>query len=101
MGFKEVRRAVVEARLEGRFQHEERSSADEKNLLFTGEVSAADVAALLKRCRGDQHHISTHHFDSSLVVHVFKPSDVAGRWYIKCYLVEVDGIEAIFISVHR
>jgi len=93
MGFKEVRRAVIKARREGRFQHEERSN--------TGEISAAFVVTLLKRCKGDQHQTSTHHFDESQIVHIFKPFDGLNYWYIKCYLIEVHGIEAIFISVHQ
>jgi len=101
MGFKEVRRAVIKALLEGRFQHEERSNYHERNYLLTGEISAAFVVTLLKRCRGDQHQTSTHHFDESQIIHIFKPFDGLNYWYIKCYLIEVHGIEAIFISVHQ
>ncbi len=101
MGFKEVRRATIQALRDGRFQHEERAQAEGKNLLASGEVSVEEVIALLQRCRGDQHRSSTHHFDRTQVVHIFRPVDGPARWYIKSYLVERDGIAAVFISVHR
>lgn len=101
MSFKAVRGKVVAALLDGRFSHEERDQAEGKNLLASGHVSAEAVVRLLRRCRGDQHRSSPHHADPRQTVHVFKPIDESGRWYVKCYIVEVDGIEAVFISVHR
>jgi hypothetical protein len=101
MGFKEVRKAMVRALRDGLFQHEERAQAEGKNLLASGEISVEEVVALLQRCRGDQHRTSPHHADSTQVVHIFQPTDGPARWYIKSYLVELDGVMAIFISVHR
>lgn len=101
MGFKEVRSKVIQALVDGRFSHEERSLAEGKNLLATGDVAPADVVALLKRCRGDQHTESPHHVLPTKTVHIFKPNSASGRWYIKCYVVEMDGVEAVFISVHQ
>ena len=45
--FKVVKKAVMEALKAGAYQHEARSSIDVKNLLATGEVSAAEVMTLL------------------------------------------------------
>jgi hypothetical protein len=101
MGFNEARRETVQALRDGRFQHEERAQAGGKNLLASGEVSVDDVVALLLRCRGNQHQTGLHHFDRTQVVHIFRPVDGPDRWYIKSYLVEQDGITAVFISVHR
>jgi hypothetical protein len=101
MGFNEVRRETVQALRDGRFQHEERAQAAGKNLLASGEVSVEDVVALLLRCRGNQHRTDLHHFDRTQVVHIFRPVDGQDRWYIKSYLVEQEGITAVFISVHR
>jgi hypothetical protein len=101
MSFKEVRRKVIDALWDGRFSHEERDQAEGKNLLARGDVSPDDVVMLLNRCRGDQHRTSPHHADATQTVHIFKPTAASGRWYIKCYVVEMDGIEAVFISVHQ
>jgi len=101
MSFNKVRKQVIGALLDGRFSHEERDQAEAKNLLATGAVSPADVVDLLHRCKGDQHQASPHHADRGQVVHVFKPSAPSGRWYIRCYVVELDGVEAVFISVHQ
>src|SRR4051794_849836 len=101
MGFLEARRATIQALRDGRFQHEERAQAEDKNLLASGEVSVEEVVALLSRCRGDQHQTTRHHSDRTQPVDIFRPTDGQARWYIKSYLVELDGITAFFISVHR
>ncbi len=101
MAFKEVRKKVIEALRDGRFSHEERSQAEGKNLLATGDVTPVNVIALLQRCRGDSYRESPHHFLPSRTVHIFKPNSASGPWYIKCYLFEKDGVEAVFISVHQ
>ncbi len=104
MGFKDARRAAIEAIRQGRIQHQVRNEIDEKNLLLTGEVTTGQVVRLLNACRGDQHTSSPHHHDRSIEVHVFRPeaSVAAGaskvRWYIKLYFIEPD---VWFISVHR
>ena len=102
MGFKDVRRRAIEALKSGDFEHEARNAIDEKNLFFTGEVSADYVIELLNRCRGTQHSSAPHHWDASIEIHVFKPvvmnSGNETRWYIKLYLIDVT---AWFISVHR
>ena len=101
MGFREARKAIIEALLVGRFQHEERAQAQGKNLLASGDVTVDEVVAVLGRCRGNQHATSPHHFVADQEVHVFRPVEGVARWYIKAYLVEVGYVEAIFISVHK
>lgn len=91
--FKVVKKAVMEALKAGAYQHEARSSIDVKNLLATGEVSAAEVMTLLGKSRGTEHQCSLHHFDSRITVHVIK----TGGWYLKFYFIEPD---TWFISVH-
>ena len=100
MGFNDAIRETIAALEDGRFQHEERPQAEGKNLLASGGVSVAEVVSLLRRCRGDQHNVTPHHYDPDQPVHVFKPKRGQERWYIKSYLLECDGVEAVFISVH-
>jgi len=101
MGFSEIRKTVIDALLDGRFRHQNRPDAIEKNLLYADVVSAQQVVDLLWRCRGDQHSTDLYHGDLEQVVHIFKPRDASGTWYIKCVIVELDGVEAVFISVHQ
>ena len=105
MTFREARRCIVASLLDGNFQHEYRQVTEGKNLLDTGEVTPAEVVALLQRCRGDQHTRGPHHLDRSILVHIFQPTRAGEQWYIKAYIIErseedkSDG--AVFISVHK
>ena len=101
MAFKTTRSLMIKALRDGRFQHEERTQAEGKNLLATGEISVEEVIVLLLRCRGNQHETRYHHFDKNQLIDIFKPIDEQGVWYIKSYLVDLDDIQAVFISVHR
>ena len=91
--FNAVKKAVMLALAAGAYQHEARGDIDVKNLLATGDVSATEVMALLRKSRGTEHQCSPHHFDSSITVHVIK----TGGWYLKFYFIEPD---TWFISVH-
>ena len=66
---------MIKALRDGRFQHEERSQAEGKNLLATGEISVEQVIALLLRCRGDPHETRYHRFDRNHLIDIFKPGD--------------------------
>jgi len=98
MGFRETRQRLIAALEDGRFQHEIRGAVEEKNLLAIGDVSAREVIAMLRRCRGNQHRSSPHARDRNVTVHEFMPLVSRERWYIKAYFLED---EAWFISVHR
>ena len=93
-GFMAVKRGVIEALATGRYQFEARREISVKNLLATGEVSAAALVAALRRCTGSDHASSSHHRVPGIVVHVIK----AGGWYLKFYFLEP---ETWFISVHK
>ena len=107
MGFREARQRVIRSLVAGDYQFEIREVVEGKNLLDTGEVTPAEVVALLQRCRGDQYSCAPHHADPSVPVHVFLPARGAEQWYIKAYLVarppDEGGEEdfAVFISVHK
>lgn len=101
MGFNDAVRETIAALLDGRFEHEPRPLASGKNLLASGEVSPEDVVALLRRCKGTQYAASPHHYDRETQVNIFKPVVSGQGWYIKSYLVEADGVTAVFISVHQ
>jgi len=100
MGFKAARQATIDALLDGRFEHEERSVADGKNLLASGEVSVDEVVSLLRRCKGDQYEARPHHFDAGQPIDIFRPIEGGRRWYIKSYLIRLEEVVAVFISVH-
>ena len=95
--FRPTRRRLIAALREGEYRHEARGTLAEKNLLAVGDVDSADVIRLLQRCRGDQHRMSLHHADRTLVVHEFRPVLGGRRWYVKAYF---RGSTAWIISVH-
>jgi len=93
-GFKEARRKLLAALASGSYLHEARNEIDVKNKLATGEISAAEVAELVKKSTGNDHSKSTHHADRSITVHVISRKG----WYIKFYFIDPN---TWFISVHR
>lgn len=94
-GFKAAKRKVLDALLNGRFLHEtDRSMIVTKNLLFTGDVTAEEVADVIKLSQGQDHSVSSHHQDGSCLVHVIKRDG----WYLKFYFLDPD---TTFISVHQ
>jgi hypothetical protein len=95
VGFKLAKQKVIEALLNGTFQHEaSRSNIDTKNLLFMGQVTPADVFDLLKRSNGKDHSSSPHHLDTTIEVHVIQREG----WYVKFYFLDP---VTFFISVHQ
>jgi hypothetical protein len=101
MGLKSARKALIAALEAGNFQHEQRDTLSEKNLLAVGEVTEAEVIGLLRRTRGDQYSSSGHDWDRDTTVHVFKPEVDDERWYIKAYFLNPTDHSAIFVSVHK
>lgn len=94
-GFRAAKRKVMDALLNGTYQHEtNRLGIATKNLLSTGAVTAKEIRDLIERSRGQDHMISPHHTDGSIFVHVIRREG----WYVKFYFLEPD---TIFISVHR
>jgi hypothetical protein len=94
MGFKQAKADVLDALLNGRYQHETRKGAIDKNLLQTGAMSPVELSAVIGRCRGQHHSMSTHHQIPAITVHVLKRDE----WYIKFYFIDPD---TYFISVHQ
>jgi len=94
-GFNQVKRAVITGLQIGSFQHEARAHIDLKNLLQAGDVSAADVVSILKRCDGTQYKCSPHHQAREIDVHII----VTQGWYIKFYFI--GNPDTMFISVQR
>ena len=97
MGFKDVKKQVIDYLLKDQIEHEQRNAIGEKNLLATGLLSKNEVIDLIKRTTGNQYASSVHHFDPDTMVHILKPVKNGVKWYIKFYFL--DG--AIFISVHE
>ena len=98
MGFKEVKKKVIECLDNGFVIHEARNNIDIKNLLSTGAVSISEVTTIIGRARGNDYSSSAHHFDSDIDVHIIKTNHSAKDWYIKWYFTEPD---CVFISVHK
>lgn len=97
MGFKQVIGQVIGCLDSGCIEHEARDDIDVKNLLFTGEVSIADVRSFLSRASGTNYSCSPHHSCADIDVHVVKVTRSGKSWYIKWYFLDPD---AVFISVH-
>ena len=84
MGFTEVKKKVLLALLSGNYEHETRSGLiDEKNQLATGQVTAAFVSNIVKRCTGSDYESSPHHKAPSVTVHVIRKNN----WYVKFYFL--------------
>ncbi len=98
MGFKDVKKEVINCLNNGLVLHESRNDIDIKNLLETGVVSNSDVAKILATSKGNEYSCSPHHFDGSIDVHVIKVQNKGRNWYIKWYFSEPD---SVFISVHN
>ena len=98
MGFKDVKKEVIDCLMNGLVLHEARNDINIKNLLKTGVVSNEDVATMLAKSRGNEYSCSPHHFDNSIDVHIVKVLHQGNSWYVKWYISEPD---SIFISVHN
>lgn len=93
LGFAEIKRKVLVSLLSGDYSHEGRADIEDKNLLQVGKVSAAEVAEVLRKSGGSDHHSSPHHQDADILVHVI----VCLSWYVKFYFDP----DTTFISVHQ
>jgi len=98
MGFIKVKSKVIDCLNSGNVLHEQRGNIDTKNLLSTGVISINDVTNIIGRARGNSYSCSTHHFDSSIDVHVIKTVYLGISWYVKWYFIDPD---CVFISVHN
>jgi len=114
--FRTARSLAIEGLLRDDFSHAERKDREIKNLLTssTRPVSPADVVAMLKACRGNQHSSRPLRGVSNLPLHEFKPIWNGVPWYIKLYFLPAEGVENLeklrspgpadvllfFVSVH-
>lgn len=92
MGFESAKQQVIQALQNRQFRHERRTG-ERKNLLELGEVSIEQAIEILGRTKGQEATSSSSHYDSSIEVWIFRPTD----WYIKFYLVD----QCWFISFHQ
>jgi len=93
VGFNEAKQQVIRDLQAGNFLHEVRRDISSKNLLLTGRIGASELAAILKRARGQDHRSSPHHRDAGIRVHEI----LTGGWYVKFYFLS----DTTFISGHR
>ncbi|KMT66945.1 hypothetical protein [Catenovulum maritimum] len=98
MGFKDVKKQLLECLAEGKILHQARNNIDVKNLLETGQISVSVVTDIVKKARGNNYECSPHHMIKSIDVHIIKTTYQNESWYIKWYYVEPN---SIFISVHN
>lgn len=102
IGFKRAKArllATLQSAMAGKetIRHEARSSANDKNLLASGHVTLAEVAAIINKSRGGDYEESQHHQAPEIVVHVVKCRHDGLAWYVKWYVLEPN---VWFISVH-
>lgn len=93
-GFKKAKADVLVALNSGNYLYEIRNKIEVKNKLSTGEITATDVAHLVKKAKGFNHSMSPHHSVPSVLVHTI----TVDGWYIKFYFIDPD---TFFISVHQ
>lgn len=93
-GYSSVKRALIAALRSGNYQHAVRNDIDEKNLLATGVVSAAEVIHCVTRSHGGQYSCSPLHGSVNIPCRLIR----SHGWYIKFYFIEPD---TYFISVHQ
>jgi hypothetical protein len=74
MGLTHAKRVVVSALESGNYEHEPRDVMAEKNLLAVGDVSEAEVIALIRAMSGSDYSSSPHDWDREVEVHVFRPT---------------------------
>lgn len=98
MGFKDVKRRVLNCLEDGHVLHEQRGNIDVKNLLATGEVEMSEVAEIIARAKGNGYSNSPHHVISDIDVHVLSTLHKGQAWYIKWYFINPN---SIFISAHH
>jgi hypothetical protein len=98
MGFKDVKKEVINCLNNGLVLHEARNDINIKNLLETGVVSNDDVINILAKSKGNEYSCSAHHMDGSIDVHIIKVQVQGINWYVKWYFSEPD---SVFISVHN
>ena len=93
-GYRAVKRAVITALATGDYLHQACGAIDVKNLLATGEVSAADVIAIIERSDGTCYACSSLHGSSEVDGHLIR----SAGWYVKFDFADPT---TVFISVHR
>ena len=97
-GYKNVKKHVIKSLELGNYQSESRKEIEAKNLLLTGEISAADLIKHIKSSNGNNHTTSQHHHQQNVTVHIIK----CNGWYIKFYFVDIEYDDStMFISVHQ
>lgn len=94
MGYRDVKRQVMLALIEGRYRIAHRASLDAKNAFYTGELDLEDLLLILMGSRGTEHRVTPHHRQRDIDVHVI----VSSGWYIKFYFFDS---AVVLISVHR
>lgn len=94
MGYKNVKKKVLEALELRAFSHQARDDIDVKNLLQVGDITPEEVIGLIKSSSGTDHSSSDHHLIKGVEVHIIK----CKKWYIKFYFVDSD---TVFISVRQ
>ena len=98
MGFKEIKKKLVECIKNGNYDHEIRNNIDIKNIFLIGLLSEDELIEIIKSSNGNQYSLSKHHLDSSVDIHIIKPIKDNKKWYIKFYFLEPN---TVFISVHE
>lgn len=81
---------------------EARADQAAKNLLWAGQLSAADAASIVQATSGRQATSSPHHANSQVTVWEFRPIYQQCRWYVKFYFTRAtNGDLCVVISFHR
>jgi len=92
--FKDVKQRAALASLDGQYCHEYRADLDTSNKLASGDISAPQVATLLRRSSPADHLMRPHPADSSVQLHLIS----VDGWRIEFYFVDT---ETVYTRVHK
>lgn len=99
IGFKRAKSELLEALEDpATLVHDQRTDKEAQNLLFSEQVTVAEVVAIVRSARGNEHEERDHDQAPGVSVHVIKTSHGGTRWYIKWYVLR--GTTHI-LSVHE
>ena len=98
MGFRMVKKRLLNCLVNEEILHEARGSIELKNLLLTGQINIVELIDIIAQARGNEYECRPHHSVANVDVHILKTRHARKSWYIKWYFLSPN---CVFISVHN
>ncbi len=101
MTFSQAKSRLIADLESGSYRIGLRGDVGEKNLLASGDMTAEDVARLVRACRGNQYQCKAGAAIGGEDLHVFQPVSGPTVWYVKAFfLIDDAGNVSVVVSVH-